>query len=213
MSRILIIIAGLALAPAAALAQWTVALEAGVERVPRFARPADDEGDNLLARPTMTWPLSLRLGYGGQGPRVALSASRVDAGLELDDGDFGVVIRDGFRILTLTPELSLPLRRLAGGAELRGSIAFPAERWSFPDLADEPRWRLGVAAGLAAEFPMTEGTRLRLAGQLGRIFGNPLSNSEVTDEYLPTVMWRRALRVGVVWGGGARTRPGPESGG
>ena len=180
-------------------AQWSVGLEAGVDRVPRFATPADADADNLRARPSMTWPLSLRLERGGEGLRVALSASRVDAGLELDDGEFGVVVRPGFRILTLTPEASHRLASLAGGGLLRAHLALPLERWSFPGLADDPRWQLGAAAGLSGEFPMTRSVSVRMSGQLGRVFGNPLDDSEMSEEYEPTAMWRRSARVGVVW--------------
>ncbi|HUG27899.1 MAG TPA: hypothetical protein VMK53_06340 [Gemmatimonadales bacterium] len=182
-----------------AAAQWSVGLEAGVDRVPRFAIPTDTETEGLRARPSMTWPLSLRLERGGEGPRLALSASRVDAGLELDDGEFGVVVRPGFRILTITPEASHRLASLAGGGSLRAHLALPLERWSFPGLADDPRWRLSTAAGLAGEFPMTRSLSVRISGQLGRAFGNPLDDSEMSEEYQPTTMWRRSARVGVVW--------------
>lgn len=181
-------------------AQWSAGLEAGVDRVPRFANPIDADAEGLRARPGMTWPVSLRLERGGAGLRLALSASRVNAGLELDDGEFGVVVRPGFRILTVTPEVSHRVARLSGGGSLRAHLAVPVEQWSFPGLADDPRWRLGAAAGLAGEFPMTRSVSVRVAGQLGRVFGNPLDDSEMSEEYEPTTMWRRSARVGVVWG-------------
>ncbi len=182
-----------------AAAQWSVGLEAGMDRVPRFAIPADTDAEGLRARPSMTWPFSVRLERGGPGFRLALSASRVNAGLELDDGEFAVVVRPGFRILTLTPEASHRVARLAGGGSLRAHLALPLERWSFPGLADDPRWRLGAAAGLSGEFGMTRSVSLRVSGQLGRVFGNPLDDSEMSEEYEPTTMWRRSARVGVVW--------------
>ncbi|MFN2317201.1 MAG: hypothetical protein ABR551_04585 [Gemmatimonadales bacterium] len=182
-----------------AAAQWSVGLEAGVERIPRFATPLEADTENLQARPSMTWPVSLRLERGGPGLRLALSANRVNAGLELDDGEFGVVVRPGFRILTLTPEVSHRLAHLSGGGSVRVHFAIPLERWSFPDLADDPRWRLGAAAGLAGEFPMSRTTSMRVSGQLGRVFGNPLDDSEMSEEYEPTTMWRRSARVGVMW--------------
>lgn len=180
-------------------AQWSVGLEAGMDRVPRFANPIDADAEGLRARPSMTWPVSLRLERGGAGLRLAVSASRVNAGLELDDGEFGVVVRPGFRILTVTPEISHRVARLSGGGSLRAHLALPAERWSFPGLSEDPRWRLGAAAGLAGEFPMTRAVFLRLSGQLGRVFGNPLDGSEMSEEYEPTAMWRRSARVGVMW--------------
>lgn len=183
----------------AVAAQWSVGLEAGVDRVPRFAIPTDTDAENLRARPSMTWPLSFRLERGGAGLRLALSASRVDAGLELDDGEFGVVVRPGFRILTITPEASHRLASLAGGGLLRMHLALPVERWSFPGLADDPRWRLGAAAGLAGDFPMSRSISVRMSGQLGRTLGNPLEDSEMSEEYEPTTMWRRSARVGVMW--------------
>ncbi len=189
----------MALMTGAAAAQWSVGLEAGVDRVPRFATPTDTDAENLRARPSMTWPLSLRLERGGEGPRLALSASRVEAGLELDDGEFGVVVRPGFRILTITPEASHRLTRLAGGGLLRVHLALPLERWSFPGLAEDPRWHLGAAAGVAGEFPLTGSFALRVAGHMGRVFGSPLEDSEMSEEYEPTTMWRRSARVGVVW--------------
>lgn len=182
-----------------AAGQWSVGLEAGVDRVPRFADPIDADVEALRARPGMTWPVSLRFERGGAGLRLALSASRVNAGLELDDGEFGVVVRPGFRILTVTPEISHRVARLSGGGSLRAHLALPAERWSFPALDDEPRWRLGAAAGVAGEFPMTRSVAVRVSGQLGRVFGNPLDDSEMTEEYAPTTMWRRSARVGVMW--------------
>jgi hypothetical protein len=182
-----------------AAAQWSVGLEAGAERVPRIANPTDTDAENLRARPSMTWPVSFRLERGGDGRRVAFSTSRVDAGLELDDGEFGVVVRPGFRILTISPEASHRLASLAGGGLLRGHLALPLERWSFPGLADDPRWRFGLAAGLAGEFPLTRSFALRVVGQVGRVFGNPLDDSEISEEYEPTTMWRRSARVGVVW--------------
>jgi hypothetical protein len=182
-----------------AAAQWSVGLEAGVDRVPRFANPTDPDAEGLRARPSMTWPVSLRVERGTEGPRLALSASRVDAGLELDDGEFGIVVRPGFRILTISPEASHRLAGLSRGGSLRGHLALPLERWSFPGLTDDPRWRFGVAAGLAGEFPLTPSFALRVAGQLGRVFGNPLDDSEMSEGYEPTTMWRRSARVGVVW--------------
>lgn len=182
-----------------AAAQWSVGLEAGVDRVPRFANPVDTDADDLRARPGMTWPVSLRLERGGAGLRLALSASRVNAGLELDDGEFGVVVRPGFRILTVTPEISHHVAHLSGGGSLRAHFALPLERWSFPGLADDPRWRFGAAAGLAGAFPMTRTVSVRVSGQLGRVLGNPLDDSEMSEEYEPTTMWRRSARVGVVW--------------
>lgn len=181
------------------MAQWSVGLEAGMDRVPQFANPTETDSESLRARPSMTWPIALRLERGGNGLRVALSAHRADAGLELDDGEFGVVVRPGFRILTVTPEISRRVARLSGGGSFRAHLALPAERWSFPALEDEPRWRVGMAAGLAGEFPLTGAVFLRLSGQLGRVFGNPLEGSEVSEEYAPTTMWRRSARVGVVW--------------
>lgn len=182
-----------------AAAQWRLGLEAGVERVGRFAVPSEEREVDLRARPGMTWPLSLRLEHGGAGSRLAVVASRVNPGLELDDGGFGVLIRPGFRTVTVAPELSLPLKQLAGEAALRIHLAVPLERWSFPGLADDPRWRVGAAAGVTLEAPVSESLRLRFGGQLGRLFGNPLENTEMSEDYSPTVMWRRSVRAGLVW--------------
>lgn len=182
-----------------ASAQWRLGLEAGVERVPRFAVPAEEREVDLRARPGMTWPLSLRLERGGEGARLALVASRVNPGLELDDGGFGVLIRPGFRTVTVAPEVSVPLARLSGEAALRVHLAVPLERWSFPGLADDPRWRAGAAVGATLEAPVSESLRLRFGGQLGRLFGNPLENTEMTEDYAPTVMWRRSVRAGLTW--------------
>jgi hypothetical protein len=197
-SRSALLLSAIALLAQPVSAQWRAGLEAGVERVPRFAVPSEEQEVARQARPGMTWPLSLRLERGGEGARLALVASRVNPGLELDDGELAVLIRPGFRIVTVAPELSLPLARLSGDAALRWHLAIPLERWSFPGLADDPRWRAGAAVGATLEVPVSSSLALRVGGQLGRLFGNPLEDSEMTEDYTPTAMWRRSARVGLV---------------
>lgn len=189
----------LAVAAPDAQAQWTVGLTAGVERVSGFAESLDPEQAGLRVRPTMAWPLSLRVVRGGNGVRVGLRASRVGSGLELDDGSLAVALRPAFRTLTLAPEASVPVAALHGGGQLRLAAALPFERWSFPTVDETARWKAGVAAGIEVELPLRPSLSFQVSAEVGRLFGSPIAETEMTQEYLPAPLWRRSLRAGLGW--------------
>lgn len=197
--RVLVLLLGLLATVPAAQAQWSAGLETGADRAWRFAEPLDPDQAGLLVRPTMSWPVAFRLARGGAGLQVAVVASRASAGLELDDGSLAVAVHPAFRILTVAPEASLPVWRLRGGAALRAVAALPAERWSYVGVDEEPRWRLGAAGGMALELPVGESVSVRAGVMLGRVFGSPIAETEMTQEYAPATLWRRGFRAGLTW--------------
>lgn len=186
------------LVPNPLVAQWRIGLDLGVEQVGRFARSTPDTEEGPAGRPTQGWPLALRLERGGEGLRAALSIQRIAAGLELYGPDLTVALRPGFKILTVTPELNRRLLRMHGNGQLRLSVAAPIERWSFPTYADPPKWRVGLAAGLTAEWPIAARFSARIGAGLGTVFSHPLADTEVNEEYDLDRVWRRTVRVGVV---------------
>jgi len=186
---------GLASSPAAA--QWRIGLDLGVDRIPVMARDAEDPDGPLRMRPTQTWPLVASVHRGGERLRAGLSVQRVAPGLELDGLDLTVALRPAFQVLTITPELSGRLARLAGNGALRGHLGVPIERWSFGSAVDPARWRAGLSTGAAVELPLGERYTARIATAIGVVFRNPLVATEMGDGYNPTRMWRRSLRIGV----------------
>ncbi len=188
------------LSPAPLGAQWRLGLELGVEQVGRFIRATPTEAEaGPDGRPTQGWPLALRLERGGVGFRLGLTVARITPGLELFGSELTVAIRPGFEVLTLAPEVSGRLARLRGGGQLRAGLALPLERWAFPTYADPARWRAGASMAMSAEFPLTGRLAGRIAASLGTVFQNPLKDTDVTEGYETTALWRRSLWIGVQW--------------
>jgi hypothetical protein len=188
------------LSPAPVGAQWRLGLELGAEQVGRFIRSTQtDAVAGPDGRPTQGWPLALRVERGGAGLRLGLSVARTTPGLELFGSELTVAIRPGFEVLTVAPELSGRLARLHGGGQIRAGLAVPLERWSFPTYADPPRWRAGLAAGGAVDFPLSARLSGRIGASLGTVFRNPLNGTELIVGYDTTALWRRSLRIGVQW--------------
>lgn len=179
-------------------AQLAFGMELGIDQIDRIAA-RNSNGVNTDARPTQTWPLSLRAEYGGSGPRLGIAASLVNPGLEFTDAALTVQVRPAYRVATLAPEISTRLARLHGAGMVRAHLSIPIERWSFPGLADEPRWRAGVAAGVAVELPVLVGIAARVSGSVGRMLKNPLTRTEITEDFSLTDVWRGSLRLGLRW--------------
>lgn len=193
----LVVTAVLLSLPPCAAAQWGIGLELAVERVPLLARDAEDPDEILRMRPTQMWPLGLRVGRGGDGIRVSLGAQRISSGIEIDGPELTVALRPAFRVLSLSPEVSGRLARLAQHGALRAHVGVPVERWSFVGVTDPPRWRAGLSTGLTLELPLGTTTMARVGGSIGTIFRNPIEATEMADGYNLTRMWRRSLRIGM----------------
>ena len=179
-------------------AQLAFGMELGIDQIDRIAQ-RNTNGVNTNARPTQAWPLSLRVEYGGSGPRLGVAASLVNPGLEFADPQLTVQLRPAYRVATIAPEISTRLARLYNTGMVRGHLSVPIERWSFPGLVDEPRWRAGVAAGVALELPISGVVSARVSGSVGRMLKNPLTQTEITEDFSLTDVWRGSLRLGLRW--------------
>ncbi len=181
-------------------AQWRAGLEFGVERFGSWVQSRGEGGETgPSGRPTTTWPLTLRLEHGGAGVRLGVSANRTEPGLELFSNDLRVAVHPAFRIWAIAPDVSIRMAGLGNGGQLRVGIAAPVERWSFPVSADLPRWRLGAAGSVIAEFPMGPRMTARISGSAETLFRHPLTDTEQIEDYRPDSLWRRSLRMGVHW--------------
>jgi len=180
-------------------AQWRVGVDLGADRIARVVRSGEaPDGTGPDGRPTMTWPVVLRIEHGREGLRVGISGSVVRPGLELIGPEFTVTARPAFRVLSLAAEFSARAARLPQGGSIRVHLGVPAERWSFPGYTDPPRWRIGIAGGAALEVPLAARLSGRFGVALGTLFASPLSNAELTDEYATTPVWRESVRAGLV---------------
>lgn len=185
--------------PTPASAQWRIGADLGADRIARMVRSTEAaNGEGPDGRPTMTWPLALRVERGGEGVRVAMSGSVVRPGLELIGSAFSVTTRPAFRVLTLGAELSARVARLRNDGSLRLHLSVPAERWSFIGYSDPARWRLGIAGGAAVEVPLAGALSGRFGISVGTLFRHPLSDTGITEEYVTTAVWRESVRAGVV---------------
>lgn len=187
----------MALAPAAA-AQWAAGLEAGADRIVRMIEPRPGS-ESVPGRAALAWPLAARIERGGEGWRVGATASVVNPALELEGPTVSVQLRPAFRIITIAPEVSARLARLPHGGTVRLHLGLPLERWAFTGYADPPRWRVGVAASAALELPLVGALAARVGVGAGTLLRNPLTETELTEEYTTTAVWRRSLRVGMLW--------------
>lgn len=181
-------------------AQWRLGIELGADQTGPFARRSPGAAQEPAdARPTTTWPAVVRVGWGGDGHRVALAGWRSRPGLEMIGTDFVVALHPAFEVLTIAPELSTRLVRLHGGAALRGALVLPVERWAFPTAEDPPRWRPGAAVQFAVEAPVGSRAVLRVAAGTGTVLRHPLSDLDLLANMETTPLWRQYLRVGFEW--------------
>lgn len=186
--------------PTAAAAQWQAGLGVGIVGYGRWVVSAPNTvASGPDGRPTTTWPVEADLSFGGAGRRAGVRLSRSRPGLELYDATLQVALRPAFEVLRLTPELSLPVVAFSRGGQLRLGVGLPVERWSFPDFADPPRWRVGASANTTLELPLGRRTSVRLSGSVGALFRHPFAGTEPIEGYQPTRTWRRGLGIGVGW--------------
>jgi hypothetical protein len=178
--RVIVILAVglLAALPSRALAQgvWGLSAEAGLVRYWGGSGPLAGSED-IAVRPHRPTVFGIRLerAFGEVRAAVALHLAQVPIAGEFEGG--AAIVDDGFTLLELAPEGSLPVLRLGTGA---GVWVFAGPTVSFWALNDEPtRTRIGGRAGLELDSQLTA----RLSA-VTRLFG-AISASAFSEEEIP----------------------------
>ena len=185
----------LAAHPSCGLAQgaWSLSAEAALVRYWGASGPLAGS-ENIAVRPHRPTVFGIRLERAFRAVRaaVALRLAQVPIAGEFEGG--AAIVDEGFTLLELAPEGSLPVLRLRTGTGVR---VFAGPTVSFWALSDEPtRTRIGGRAGLELESQLT--TRLSAVTRLfGGISASAFSAEEIPPGYEVRAMPSAGVSLGL----------------
>jgi hypothetical protein len=171
---------------------WGLSAEAGLVRYWGASGPLAGSED-IAVRPHRPTVFGIRVerAFGEVRAAIALRLAQVPIAGEFEGG--AAIVDDGFTLLELDPEGSLPVLRLGTGA---GLWVFAGPTVSFWALSDEPtRTRIGGRAGLELDSRLT--TRL---SAVTRLFGGISASAFSAEEIPPGYEVRSMPSAGVSLG-------------
>jgi hypothetical protein len=180
-----VILAG---APREAPAQWAVTAEVGGARY--WGASAESKGEGPSFRPYR--PTIFGVGLERQGSRSGFGVRLQYAGasLALEGKDAVAAVKGAFDVYGISPEMSVQLKRLDSGLQLRLSGGPLLEFW---DIAAEiSHARVGAQVGLGVLLPLdgkvVAGLRVGLA-----VTPSPFDQEDLQAGYEPRTLWRRGM--------------------
>ncbi|MGE0354605.1 MAG: hypothetical protein AB7Q69_15420 [Gemmatimonadales bacterium] len=193
----------LAACPAAASAQgssWALTPELSLTHHSGVARDTTSFAGEPMAGPAPTLMAGLRLERGGDGFRAGLAVHYARHWVTVRNASLQVNSPDGWRLLELAPEGSLPLLRFGRDAALRAHAGAAAQLWMPTPSGEDNRWTLNALAALSAEIPVSArlATVFRVEGALGPSVFDP---GQLPAEFERRASVRTRVGVGVRWRG------------
>jgi len=198
MPRLVAVAALLLVVPAVASAQLSLTLRTGTVVHGAHAE-APSEEDSPGFGPASATEFAGAVAWHGAGWRVAATASTHSPDLQLRGETAGVLVVKALRGRAFGLEVGRDLVGREAGPRLTGVVGVANDRWQVVELGTTfSRWR-GIAA-LEGGIPL----RGRVSAVVRAEAGIAASLFEVNDlpaGYDRTTAWRRALQVGLRYGG------------
>lgn len=185
-------------ARAAAQTTWALTPELSLTRHYGVARDTTSFAGEPMAGPAPTLMAGLRLERGGDGFRAGLAVHYARHWLTVRNASLAVNNSDGWRLLELAPEASLPVTRFGREAALRAHLGAAAQLWMPTVTGEETRWTLNALAAITAEIPFSArlAAVFRLEGALGPSVFDP---GQLPAEFERRGSVRSRVGVGVRW--------------
>ncbi len=190
-SRLVLLLALLTGASSEAPAQWLLSAELGAAR---FWGASAEVGGGPSFRPYR--PTVLGVGLEHQGGRLGLGVrlQYASASLALEGKDAVAAVKGALDVYGIAPELTMLLKRLDSGLQLRLSGGPLMEFWDIGAGASHSR--LGAQVGLDFDLPLssriTAGLRVTAA-----VTPSPFDRGDLEPFYEPRALWRRGLNGGL----------------
>jgi hypothetical protein len=186
--RLVLLLALLAGASSEAPAQWLLSAEVGAARF--WGASAEVGGGGPSFRPYR--PTVFGVGLEHQGSRLGLGVRLQYAGasLALEGKDAVAAVKGALDVYGIAPELTMLLKRLDSGPQLRLSGGPLLEFWDI--VTEVSHARVGAQVGLGVLLPLTgrlvAGLRAGLA-----ITPSPFDQEDLQAGYEPRALWRRGV--------------------
>jgi hypothetical protein len=118
------------------------------------------------------------------------------AGLALEGEDAVAAVKGALDIYGIAPELSVPLKTLPGGLQLRLSGGPLVEFWEVG--AEHSHARVGAQVGIGLQLPLGGRFLAGLTGS-GAVSPSPFDAGDLGTEYEPRTLWRRGLSANLYY--------------
>src|SRR5579859_294403 len=180
-------------APAALVAQWSVAVELGTARYSGASRDKSGSSDSIALRPYAATTGGVRVARQWARVGVSLGISYGTPGIAGEATDFTFLFPSQASVFEFTPGISYSLARVGGGGALRVEAGPAVSWWNIGGL--DQRVRVGAHTAVAYEWPVA-----------GRFTGSVRAAIAVTPSIFSTSELPSALERRLTWRRGVRDR-------
>lgn len=161
-----------------------------------------DEGDAVEFAPYHPTMWGVRVDYGRERVRLALSAELGSAGLMIrgssgEPAGFLLVSPGALHLASLRTSLSIPLMQLESGPVVRALAGLRIERWTARGTS--ARCLAGPFGGVAVEIGLWKRFAATIEGELGMTPKSPFRADDLPEQVSPRATWRRSAALSVSW--------------
>jgi hypothetical protein len=169
-------------------AQWAVTAEVGAARY--WGASAETNGDGPSFRPYRPTVFGVGLERHGDQLGLGILLQYTGASLALEGKDAVAAVKGAFDIYGISPEISLQLKRLDSGLQLRLSGGPLLEFWDIATYISHAR--VGAQLGLGVLLPLGGKIAAGLKAGLA-VTPSPFDQEDLGAGYEPRTLWRRGV--------------------